>query len=847
MKQGMKKKERGKFKKRNFEKAKQNNLRFLADKRFLIPSMFCFFLLLLSVGNWGIQNIIALFKSNLWAVQWIPFKATLFYYPVPEAPFLYILLILFSAFITGKVTYRLYTSFRSLEEEQVQGTMDFESVDGMNKQYPTVDVHPFTETEDYYEGKPGYPVGRKPQTASQKEEGIFSIYVDTTDSNTITLAGTRQGKGIYFVDTFIDILTRARLIANRASFVMTATKGNEPRVWYNTLKRRGYRIRVANLVNSYYSDPIPALAVFNNYYRHYKRLKRESVALKEEGKKSEGFNASIQADQQLANAEKIIKQVAFSYFREVNEGKDGGFWTKACRSLFISVGIALADQEFEEHETSKVNPYTIYTVVNEMQRRKIKEQSHEFLKRYTDDENELQRLLAEYENKSELDVFFGELPQTHPARRHYNGIMASAPAHVTLGNIITHFDGDLEPFLMTVNAKMTAFDDGFDMEVIGFDREQPTAVFVLLSDADTSNNQLGVMYIEQIYQVLLNRCNLEDDAQCYRDVHFIYEEGGNLGVPIADLARKWTSGLSRRLFSHLVLQDIQQLASLYDEDTKDIILGNTGNLAYIRTGSEKTNKYISGRLGDRSNYSKTRHKDPLSIKSTETESAERIDLLASFELERLREGESIILRINKHRDLEGNPIYQYPLFNTYENDTNLIPFYNYRKLDVIKWEDVPVRNEFMKIDLEELTWSLYPGRVVPKEKEKVPPVPTYKKPERRESASTVVPVEKLEKKNEPPLFTTTKFAKEAKLLAQLCSDQLEKPVKDTFSDEQQKRLVALIKMSGDRESQALNELDRVSKTGSVRSYFSCILSSFSQGAVNMVVQQLKEWRNSYEF
>ena len=120
------------------------------------------------------------------------------------------------------------------------------------------------------------------------------------------------------------------------------------------------------------------------------------------------------------------------------------------------------------------------------------------------------------------------------------------------------------------------------------------------------------MYIEQIYQVLLNRCNLEDDSQCYRDVHFIYEEGGNLGVAISDLARKWTSGLSRRLFSHLVLQDVQQLSSLYDEDTKDIILGNTGNLAYIRTGSEKTNNYISGRLGERSNYSKTRHKDPLS-------------------------------------------------------------------------------------------------------------------------------------------------------------------------------------------------------------------------------------------
>lgn len=73
---------------------------------------------------------------------------------------------------------------------------------------------------------------------------------------------------------------------------------------------------------------------------------------------------------------------------------------------------------------------------------------------------------------------------------------------------------------------------------------------------------------QKCYQVLLNRCNLEDDSACYRAVHFIYEEGGNLGVAISDLARKWTSGASRKLFQHLVLQDTEQLTSLYDEQTR---------------------------------------------------------------------------------------------------------------------------------------------------------------------------------------------------------------------------------------------------------------------------------------
>ena len=151
----MKKKEKGKFKKKNYEKAKQNNLRFLADKRFLIPAMIFLFLTEIIVGNWLLQNIFSLLKSNLFSIQWVEFKETLFYYPLSEYLFAYILLFIASILSTSIIAYRMYTSFRSLEEEHVQGTMDFESTEGMDKQYPTVEVHPFTKTEDFYDGKPG--------------------------------------------------------------------------------------------------------------------------------------------------------------------------------------------------------------------------------------------------------------------------------------------------------------------------------------------------------------------------------------------------------------------------------------------------------------------------------------------------------------------------------------------------------------------------------------------------------------------------------------------------------------------------------------------------------------------
>lgn len=380
------KKEVSKSQKKNYQKGKQNPLRFLSNKKLLISGSVIAYFCLLILEVWLVENFFALTSQSLWDFEVLSLWKIRIIHSIFSNLLLYMILSVIDIAVLAKVSYQLYTSFRPLEEDLVQGTMQFETVENMDKQYELVPVHMNTDKDDFFDGKPGYPVGRKPQTEEDRRLNRFYYYVDTSDSDSITLAGTRQGKGIYFVDPFIDILTRARLIANRASFVMTATKGDEPRKWYRTLKRRGYRIRVANTVNQFYSDPMPVLGVFNHYYKHYKRLREESIQEKEKGHEDQALNLSIQAEKQLANAEKMISQIAHMYFKEVNEGKDGGFWTKACRNLFKSVGMALADQEYDRGETLKVNPYTIYTVVNEMQKRRIKEKSHDFLKKYATSE-----------------------------------------------------------------------------------------------------------------------------------------------------------------------------------------------------------------------------------------------------------------------------------------------------------------------------------------------------------------------------------------------------------------------------------------------------------------------------
>lgn len=791
-----KKRTEGKInKKKNYEKAKQNPFRFLAKKEVLIP---------LNVGGFFFISIIANFLADLYfqlketglrGMSSTPTIQAIFTFRIIQYPFFYLGVYAFFVFVAVKITYMLYTSFNSLEEELVQGTLEWETVENLLNQYSAIPVNPLVEGEDYYPGKPGYPIsciregssvveqeslhveedingfskeqnieeeiatfvsekGEKKgsfvtldsQNLSKSMEELINdaaikhnkkfrpagkpilLYEETVipestprkfyylvaqePANSIVLALTRGGKDVYFINPFLDILSRAERQEDRPSFVMTATKGDEPRMWYQTLKNRGYDVRICNTVRQYYSDPYNPLSIVLNYYKKYidlqKTNKHESARF-------------------LTEAENELRRSAATFFQSGNgNDKHGDFWVKACRNLFMSAGLAIVDQVVRSNESIKFNPYSIYNVVNEMHTQVITKNDHDFLKTLTTDPMELREMLEKYEEKTALDVFFKELPKSHPAKKYYYAILASANAQTTLGNVITHFDGDLEMFLNDATVKMSATDDGFDFEQLGFNREKPTACFVVLSQVEKSNNALGMLYLEQAYQVNEKRCTLETPSRTYRDIHFIIQEAGNLGVAIQNLSNKWTSGLGQGLFFHLVLQDLEQLTEMYGEATKKTIVGNTGNLMYIRSGSLDTNNYISERLGKRSNYSKTRQKDPTSLKSTETEQSERIGLKEAFELERLMKSETILLRLSHVDDLSGEPIYQNPIYNSIENETNMLPFYEYRKNKVLSWDEIPVNNSFMDLDIEDLLVTLDGSSRKKEDKKKTPQLITKK-------------------------------------------------------------------------------------------------------------------------
>ncbi|MEI5992036.1 hypothetical protein A5881_003592 [Enterococcus termitis] len=83
------------------------------------------------------------------------------------------------------MTYKVRASFAPLEDHLVQGTLEWESATNLLTQYYAVPVNPFCDGQDYYSGKPGFPISRVPygveaireqeriESYQHKEQAIF--------------------------------------------------------------------------------------------------------------------------------------------------------------------------------------------------------------------------------------------------------------------------------------------------------------------------------------------------------------------------------------------------------------------------------------------------------------------------------------------------------------------------------------------------------------------------------------------------------------------------------------------------------------------------------------------------
>jgi len=197
-----------------------------------------------------------------------------------------------------------------------------------------------------------------------------------------------------------------------------------------------------------------------------------------------------------------------------------------------------------------------------------------------------------------LNDYIDSLPEQHVAR------LAYTTARISPYRMRASFFGDASATLRLWSdpsiVELTAKQD-HSLENIA---KEKTAVFLVIPDEKSTRHVLATIYLEQVYQALVDLTNQNKEGKLNRKVYLILDEFGNLPA-ISEFDKKISVAGGRGMKFCLVVQDIAQLKKNY-KDSVNTITSNCRTWVYLATDETSTAKSISDKLGNYTTETKTR-------------------------------------------------------------------------------------------------------------------------------------------------------------------------------------------------------------------------------------------------
>ena len=279
----------------------------------------------------------------------------------------------------------------------------------------------------------------------------------------------------------------------------------------------------------------------------------------------------------------ILKLVTTLMTNTKGEGSGGDpFWEKSERLLLTAL-IAYLHYEAPEEEQ---NFATLLEMLNTMQ---VLE----------DDE--------EYQNP--VDLLFEELAKKKPnsfAGRQYK--LYKLAAGKTAKSILISCGARLAPFDIQELRDLTMYDE-LQLDTLG---DRKTALFLIMSDTDSTFNFLISMVYTQLFNLLCDKADDVYGGKLPIHVRCLIDECANIGQ-IPQLEKLVATIRSREISACLVLQTRSQLKAIY-KDNADTIVGNMDSQIFLGGSEPTTLKELSEALGketiDSYNNSDTRGNSP---------------------------------------------------------------------------------------------------------------------------------------------------------------------------------------------------------------------------------------------
>jgi len=355
------------------------------------------------------------------------------------------------------------------------------------------------------------------------------------NKNVLVVGGSGSGKTRFFI--------KPNLMQLHSSYVVTDPKGSILVECGKLLERNHYRIKVFNTINF---------------------------------KKSMHYNPFAY----IHSEKDILKLVTTLIANTKGDGKTGDdFWQKAETLLYT----ALIGYIHYEAPVREQNFATLIEFINAMEVRE-------------DDET--------FENN--VDLAFKELEEKNPhhfAVRQYKKYKLAAGK--TAKSINISCGARLAPFDIQELREITMYDE-LELDTLGdkiFDdpknpddkNYRKTALFLIMSDTDTTFNFLISMIYSQLFNLLCEKADDHYGGRLPVHVRCLIDEAANIGQ-IPNLEKLMATIRSREISACLVLQAQSQLKALY-KDSADTIIGNCDSSIFLGGKEPTTLKELNQALG----------------------------------------------------------------------------------------------------------------------------------------------------------------------------------------------------------------------------------------------------------
>ena len=241
------------------------------------------------------------------------------------------------------------------------------------------------------------------------------------------------------------------------------------------------------------------------------------------------------------------------------------FWIKAERLLYC----ALIGYIWYEAEPEEKNFITLLELINACEARE-------------DDET----------YKSPVDILFDDLAKKQPehfAVKQY--VKFKMAAGKTLKSILVSCGARLAPFdIKELRDIMT--EDELELDTMG---DQKTALFLIMSDTDTTFNFVIAMLQSQLFNLLCDKADDFYNGRLPVHVRCLLDEFANIGQ-IPNFDKLIATIRSREISASIILQSQSQLKTIY-KDAADTIVGNCDSTLFLGGKEKGTLKEISELLG----------------------------------------------------------------------------------------------------------------------------------------------------------------------------------------------------------------------------------------------------------